>query len=58
MKLPVAGALLAVTVLGGCIAPVAQREAQQIATTRLDKYCRGRCGTYTKIQEAIATWRD
>jgi hypothetical protein len=30
--------------LGGCFAPVSQREAQDIATVRLNKYCRGNCG--------------
>jgi hypothetical protein len=34
-------------VLGGCIAPMTTREAQQIASTRLNKYCRGHCGTLT-----------
>ena len=33
--------------LGGCAAPMTTREAQQIATTRLNKYCRGHCGTVT-----------
>ena len=33
--------------LGGCVAPMTTREAQQIASTRLNKYCHGRCGTLT-----------
>ena len=33
--------------LGGCAAPMTTREAQQIASTRLKKYCGGRCGTVT-----------
>ncbi|HEY8253440.1 MAG TPA: hypothetical protein VIG39_02310 [Rhizomicrobium sp.] len=33
--------------LGGCVAPMTTREAQQIASTRLNKYCRGHCGTLT-----------
>ena len=36
-----------VALLGGCVAPMTTREAQQIASTRLNKYCRGRCGTVT-----------
>jgi len=39
--------LLAVPVLAGCVAPMTTREAQQIASTRLNKYCRGHCGTLT-----------
>jgi hypothetical protein len=31
--------------LAGCIAPMTAREARDIAHTRLDNYCRGRCGT-------------
>jgi very-short-patch-repair endonuclease len=33
--------------LGGCVAPMTTREAQTIASSRLNKYCRGRCGTVT-----------
>ena len=41
-------ALLSVAaLLGGCVAPMTTREAQQIASTRLNKYCRGHCGTLT-----------
>ena len=43
---PFRGALIAVSLiaLGGCFAPMTQREAQDIANTRLTKYCRGNCG--------------
>ena len=47
---PVLGAFAFVSVaalLGGCAAPMTTREAQQIASTRLNKYCRGHCGTVT-----------
>ena len=30
--------------LGGCFAPMTSREAQDIANTRLTKYCGGHCG--------------
>jgi hypothetical protein len=30
--------------LGGCFAPMTTREAQDIATVRLNKYCRTYCG--------------
>jgi hypothetical protein len=33
--------------LSGCVAPMTTREAQQIASARLTKYCHGRCGTVT-----------
>jgi hypothetical protein len=36
--------ILCLIALGGCFAPMNQREAQDIATVRLDKYCRGNCG--------------
>ena len=44
--------------LGGCVAPMTTREAQQIATTRLNKYCRGHCGTVTiaKTQKIKDRW--
>ncbi len=46
MKLPLRGGFIiaVVAALGGCIAPMTQREAQDIAHTRLTKYCRGNCG--------------
>jgi len=49
MTLPIRGALIfiALATLSGCIAPVQQVEAQQIAQQRLDKYCHGRCGALT-----------
>jgi hypothetical protein len=33
--------------LGGCVSPMTTREAQQIASSRVNKYCRGRCGAVT-----------
>lgn len=39
--------LLAASVLAGCIAPMTTREAEHIASTSLNKYCRGRCGALT-----------
>lgn len=44
---PVTGAVFIISLiaLGGCFAPVSQREAQEIATVRLNKYCRTYCGT-------------
>ena len=47
---PLRGAFALVSVtalLGGCVTPMTTREAQQIASTRLNKYCHGRCGTLT-----------
>jgi hypothetical protein len=40
-------ATLAALFLAGCMGPVTTQEAQQIASTRLNKYCRGRCGAVT-----------
>ena len=42
-----AAAALALLFLSGCIGPMTTQEAQQIASTRLNKYCRGRCGALT-----------
>jgi hypothetical protein len=33
--------------LGGCFAPMTTREAQDIANTRLIRYCNSRCGALT-----------
>ena len=41
------GAALALLFLSGCMGPMTTREAQQIASTRLNKYCHGRCGAFT-----------
>jgi hypothetical protein len=38
-------ALSAALFLSGCIAPMTTREAQEIASSRLSKYCGGHCGT-------------
>ena len=44
--------------LGGCAAPMTTREAQQIASSRLNKYCRGHCGTLTMggVQKIKDRW--
>ena len=39
--------MIVAALLGGCAAPMTTREAQQIASSRLNKYCRGHCGTLT-----------
>ncbi|HEY4076451.1 MAG TPA: hypothetical protein VGM26_05905 [Rhizomicrobium sp.] len=46
MMRPLPGAVITVSLiaLGGCFAPMTQHEAQDIANTRLTKYCRGYCG--------------
>jgi hypothetical protein len=46
VKLPVTGAvfLAGLTLLGGCFAPMTTREAQEIASHRLTRYCNGHCG--------------
>ena len=43
---PARGAFIAAAciLLGGCFAPMTQREAQDIAQARLARYCAGRCG--------------
>jgi hypothetical protein len=33
--------------LGGCFAPMTDREARDIANTQVGKYCDGRCGALT-----------
>jgi hypothetical protein len=44
--------------LAGCIAPMSGREARDIAHTRLDKYCKGRCGTlaWSNTQKLNKRW--
>jgi len=42
-----AWAAFSLLLLAGCIAPMTTREAQEIASTRLKKYCRDRCGSLT-----------
>ena len=47
---PIRGAFILLSLaalLGGCAAPMTTREAQQIASSRLNKYCRGHCGALT-----------
>ena len=46
MTSPARGLLILVlgVAASGCIAPISAREARDIAHTRLDKYCQGRCG--------------
>jgi hypothetical protein len=50
MKFRAGGLAIALAALAGCIAPMTTQEAQDIAHARLDKYCNGRCGTYTLAQ--------
>lgn len=42
----------------GCIAPMTAHEARDIASTRLDKYCRGLCGkvAWNKTQKINRRW--
>jgi hypothetical protein len=44
--------------LAGCIAPMNAREARDIAHSRLDKYCKGRCGTlaWNNTQKINKRW--
>jgi hypothetical protein len=44
--------------LAGCFAPMSAREARDIAHTRLDKYCQGRCGTlaWSNTQKIKKRW--
>jgi very-short-patch-repair endonuclease len=44
--------------LGGCVAPMSTREAQQIAQTRLTKYCNSRCGALAlgRTQKIKSRW--
>ena len=50
--------LILAAVLSGCIAPMSAREARDIAHTRLDKYCRGRCGqlAWSNTQKLQKRW--
>jgi hypothetical protein len=41
------GLIMAAAALAGCIAPMTTQEAQDIAHTRLTKYCNSRCGALT-----------
>ena len=60
MTVPVRG--LCILVIGmaasGCIAPMTAREARDIAHTRLDKYCQGRCGNlaWNNTQKINKRW--
>jgi hypothetical protein len=50
VKFPASGGfviLLSCAALAGCFAPMTAREAQDIAQTRLTKYCNGNCGAVT-----------
>jgi hypothetical protein len=44
--------------LSGCLAPMTAREARDIAHSRLDKYCQGRCGTlaWNNTQKIRKRW--
>lgn len=50
--------LLSGLALAGCIAPMSAREARDIAHTRLDRYCRGHCGTlaWSNTQKIKNRW--
>jgi very-short-patch-repair endonuclease len=39
--------VISASLLGGCFAPMTTREAQDIANTRLTRYCNSRCGALT-----------
>jgi hypothetical protein len=58
MRLPIWGAFIAITLLTGCFAPVAQREAQEIARKQVTRYCRGTCEPLTlgRIQRIKDRW--
>ena len=49
MIAPLRGAFIVISTaaLAGCFAPMTTREAQNIANTRLIKYCNSQCGTLT-----------
>lgn len=44
--------------LAGCIAPMSAREARDVAHTRLEKYCKGSCGTlaWSNTQKLNKRW--
>jgi hypothetical protein len=52
------GLIMAAAALAGCIAPMTTREAQDIAHTRLTKYCNGHCGAVTlaRTQKIKGRW--
>ncbi|HEX4177576.1 MAG TPA: hypothetical protein VHY57_04035 [Rhizomicrobium sp.] len=60
MIAPLRGLSILVTgiLLAGCIAPMSAREARDIAHTRLDRYCRGHCGTlaWSNTQKIKDRW--
>jgi hypothetical protein len=41
-----AAVLLTLIPLAGCFAPMSTREAQSIASQRLERYCAGKCGAF------------
>jgi hypothetical protein len=49
---------ISIALLGGCIAPMTTREAQDIANARLTKYCNGRCGALAlgRTQKIKSRW--
>jgi hypothetical protein len=49
---------LSAFILAGCIGPMSSREAQEIANNRLNRYCGGRCGTFTvgRTQKVKNRW--
>ena len=54
------GGLITIILIGlaGCASPMTTREAQDIASTRLTKYCDGRCGAFTlaRTQKIKSRW--
>jgi hypothetical protein len=57
---PLRGLCILVTgiALAGCIAPMTAREARDIASTRLNRYCNSRCGTvaWSNTQKIKKRW--
>ena len=39
--------------LGGCFAPMTDREARDIAAAQVGKYCGGRCGALTLDRKSV-----
>ena len=60
MIAPLRGLFILVTgiTLAGCVAPMTAREARDIASTRLNKYCNSRCGTvaWSNTQKIKKRW--
>jgi hypothetical protein len=52
------GAAVIAILLGGCVAPMTTREAQDVARERVVQYCSGRCGalTLSHTQKIKSRW--